>query len=98
MRRQEVLNRLRRHETELREAGIVALYLFGSTARGDARNGSDVDLACDVDEAKQLSLLQLGDVQQSLETILASDVDLVEREWLHPTIRQRVTADMIQVF
>ena len=35
---------------ELKAAGISALYLFGSQARGDANTGSDIDLAFDVAE------------------------------------------------
>jgi predicted nucleotidyltransferase len=42
--REKVINTLRAHERELKEAGIVHLSLFGSTARGDGGTKSDVDL------------------------------------------------------
>jgi predicted nucleotidyltransferase len=32
-----VIARLRSHEPELRAAGVVRLFVFGSTARGDGR-------------------------------------------------------------
>ena len=45
MHRDEVLAILREHKPLMAERfGIVALALFGSTARGDASAGSDVDL------------------------------------------------------
>jgi predicted nucleotidyltransferase len=44
MNREQVITTLRAHERELKEAGIVRLSLFGSTARGDAGPESDIDL------------------------------------------------------
>lgn len=38
---------LKAHETELRHLGVQYLWLFGSTARGEARPDSDVDLFFD---------------------------------------------------
>ncbi len=35
---------LKAHESEFRQLGVEHLYLFGSTARGEARDNSDVDL------------------------------------------------------
>jgi len=42
MKRSDALARLREHEAELKQLGVQRLYLFGSTARGDARDDSDV--------------------------------------------------------
>jgi hypothetical protein len=42
MNRETVITALRAHESELRAAGVVRLSLFGSTARGEARPGSDI--------------------------------------------------------
>ncbi len=47
MNRGTALAKLRRHAPELRAEGIVALYLFGSTARDEARKASDIDLFFD---------------------------------------------------
>jgi len=47
MNRDEAIARLKKHEAELRGLGVEHLYLFGSTARGDARQDSDVDLFFD---------------------------------------------------
>lgn len=49
--RDEVLNTLRAHEDELRQAGIAGLSLFGSVARGDETPSGDVDVAVRVDPA-----------------------------------------------
>jgi len=44
MDREHVIAILRRHEPQLKAAGVVHLSLFGSTARGDRRADSDIDL------------------------------------------------------
>jgi hypothetical protein len=44
MDREQVLATLRAHEPALKAAGVVRLSLFGSTARGDRRQDSDIDL------------------------------------------------------
>ena len=40
MERSEAIHRLKRHEAELKQLGVEHLYLFGSTARGEARENS----------------------------------------------------------
>jgi uncharacterized protein len=45
MDREEVIATLRAHEAELRAAGVERLSLFGSVARGDQTELSDVDVA-----------------------------------------------------
>jgi len=40
MQRETAINALKAHEAELKQLGVVSLYLFGSTARGEAREDS----------------------------------------------------------
>jgi uncharacterized protein len=47
MDRETAISLLKAHEAELRRLGVQHLYLFGSTARGEARSDSDVDLFFD---------------------------------------------------
>lgn len=98
MTRDDVLTRLRAHEAELRAAGIEALDLFGSVARGDAGPDSDVDLACRLQADKQIGLFEYAGLQLKLEELLGSDVDLVERDQLRPRFRRRVESSMVPVF
>jgi uncharacterized protein len=98
MTREEALRNLRDHEPELRQAGVRALYLFGSTARNQAGPESDVDVACDLDEKRGLSLLDFIDVKLRLSDLLGTEVDLVDREALRPRVRARVEADLVRVF
>jgi uncharacterized protein len=69
---------------ELKAAGISALYLFGSQARGDANDGSDIDLAFDVAEEanEDFSLIDQARVQLRLEELMGHKVDFFERRAL----------------
>jgi predicted nucleotidyltransferase len=63
MTRDDAIARLRAHEAELKELGVEHLYLFGSTARGEARDDSDVDLFFDHPEGA-IGLYELMDVRE----------------------------------
>jgi len=98
MTRDEVVGRLRPYEPELRSSGLAALYLFGSTARGDATEDSDVDLLFELGDAPYFSLLTQASLQIRLCDVLGTNVDLVEREGLRPRIRQRIDRDLVRIF
>jgi predicted nucleotidyltransferase len=54
-----VIATLRAHESELRATGLIRLSLFGSTAQGDHRPDSDVDLLAAFDHTRRISLLDV---------------------------------------
>ena len=64
MNRDEAISRLQQHEADLRRLGVEHLYLFGSTARGEARDDSDVDLFFDYPRGK-FGLYELMDVKDA---------------------------------
>jgi len=43
MERDHAIATLKAHQADLQKLGVESLYLFGSTARGDAREESHVD-------------------------------------------------------
>jgi uncharacterized protein len=85
-------------ETPLRERGLTALALFGSTARGTSRPDSDVDVLIDIAPDVSFSLVDLVSVKHFLEDNLARKVDVVIREGLDPAIRDRVIREARTVF
>jgi hypothetical protein len=50
MKREAAIANLRAHEAELKRLGVIRLFLFGSTARDQAREESDVDLFFDFEK------------------------------------------------
>jgi predicted nucleotidyltransferase len=97
MKREDAIAILKEHETELRQLGVEHLYLFGSTARGEAREDSDVDLFFDHPEGS-LGLYQLIDVKDTAARILGRKTEIMTRRSLHPVLRERIEASALQVF
>jgi hypothetical protein len=93
----EAIAKLKQHETELRRLGVERLYLFGSTARGEAREDSDVDLFFDYERGK-LGLFELMDVREETSRILGRKADIMTRDSLHRVLRSRIEASALQVF
>lgn len=97
MDRADAIARLREHEAELKRLGVLHLYLFGSTARGEARENSDVDLFFDYERGK-FSLFDLMDVQEAAARILGCKTDVMTRDSLHRLLRARIEASALPVF
>jgi len=97
MERDDAIATLKAHEAELKRLGVQHLYLFGSTARGDARDDSDVDLFFDY-ERGTLSLFGLMEVKEQAARILGRKTDIMTRDSLHKTLRNRIEASALQVF
>lgn len=56
---------------------IPAVYLFGSYARGEATEASDIDLLVDTTGTELTSLLRLGALYCELEEALGKRIDLL---------------------
>ena len=97
MERADAIARLREHEAELRQLGVQHLYLFGSTARGEAREDSDVDLFFDHERGK-LGLYELMDVKETAARILGRKTDIMTRGSIHKALRRNIEADAVTVF
>jgi uncharacterized protein len=93
----EVIAKLKEHETELKRLGVEHLYLFGSTASGEAREDSDVDLFFDYERGK-LGLFELMDVKEETTRILGRKADIMTRDSLHKVLRSQIEASALQVF
>jgi len=99
MERDQVINILRTHESELKAAGIVRLYLFGSTARNDAKGPeSDIDLLAAFDEELKLSLLDVIHVENQIADLLGGPVDLLVEGTLKPHVRETVDREAVRAF
>lgn len=93
-----VLSTLRLHEPELRAAGIVHLRLFGSVARGDATDQSDVDLMADLDRSKRLTLVGMVHLENRLSDLLGVKVDLSPADSMKDPVRERALREAILAF
>ena len=73
--------------------GAYNVRVFGSVARGEARQDSDVDLLVELEP--QRTLLDQIALIQSLEELLGRKVDVTEPETLHELIRDKVLREAV---
>jgi uncharacterized protein len=97
MNRDEAIACLKQHEPELKRLGIERLFLFGSVARNEAREDSDVDLFFDYKKG-QFDLFDLMDVKERASVILGRRADIMTRDSIHRLLRQRIEQSAVPVF
>jgi predicted nucleotidyltransferase len=92
--RAEVLTTLAEQGTLLAEFGVQSISLFGSFARDEATDESDVDLL--VEFSKPTGLLQFVALKRALEELLGRRVDLATRRSLKPQLRERILKEAVR--
>ncbi len=85
-RRDQILQVATRH-------GARHVRIFGSVARGDADEKSDVDFLVDMEKGR--SLLDLGGLLMDLQGLLGRRVDVVTEKGLRERIRSRVLREAV---
>ena len=73
--------------------GAHRVRVFGSVARGDADEFSDVDLLVDMEPGR--TLFDMGGLVMDLADLLGREVDLVTEAGLRPRVRERILRDAI---
>jgi uncharacterized protein len=84
------------HREELSRLGSHHMAIFGSIARNEATEGSDVDILVEFDSKK--GLFGFADLKFYLEEILGCHVDLVSRRALHPALKTRILSESKEIF
>jgi predicted nucleotidyltransferase len=88
VRREEILRIAARY-------GARNVRVFGSIARGEADEQSDIDFLVELEPGR--SLLDLGGLQYDLESLLGCPVDVVTERGLKARIRDRVLREAMPV-
>ena len=73
--------------------GARNVRIFGSAARGEADERSDVDVLVDMEPGR--SLLDMGGLLMDLQELLGRRVDVVSERGLRERIRERVLREAI---
>jgi uncharacterized protein len=102
MKSDEIISKLRAHESELRAAGVMGLALFGSAARGEQREDSDIDVVVKLsDEARSGGFAYFGRIDsltRRLAEILKRPVDVVAEPIMKDRLRHEIEKDRIVAF
>lgn len=90
----EVLHAKRDHVLEVAQRhGVTSIRVFGSVARGDERDDSDIDLL--VTTGPRVSSWFPACLILELEEILGRHIDVVTESGLNPYIRSQVLAEAV---
>jgi predicted nucleotidyltransferase len=92
MKAEEILQTLGTQRPALRRLGVRRLGLFGSTARGEATDASDLDFLVEFD---QKTFDAYMGVKEFLEELFQRRVDLVIADAVKPQLRDRILQETV---
>lgn len=81
--------------TVMSRRGVVRASIFGSVARGEATDASDVDFLVEFEQGR--TLVDLSGLRLDLCEALGRDVDVATPSSLHPKLRDRITGELVSV-
>lgn len=80
----------------LQKHHITKAGIFGSFAKAEANEASDVDILIEL--GTEISLLDFVGIKLELEDILQRAVDLVEYQSLKPALREQILNEEIRIY
>jgi predicted nucleotidyltransferase len=92
---EQIIEHIRAHRARLTELGVSSLSLFGSVARGDSTETSDIDLLVRFDGRATFD--RYMDLKLFLEDLLGRRVDLVTEQALREEVRAQVEQELLRV-
>jgi len=93
-----MIERLRTLEGPLRARGVTSMGVFGSRARDDHRDNSDLDVLVAVDEKVRFTLLDLASLAVMASDCTGLAVNPVIVADLQPSFKQRILDDLTEIF
>ena len=75
---------------------VLKVYLFGSYARGEATESSDIDLC--LETGPSFSLFSAGDLSNKLEKSLGTSIDMVTERSVFPFVRNSMMQDRVLIY
>lgn len=88
---EEVVSFCRKHDLEY-------LGLFGSYARGEAKNNSDIDFLYKFRPSVRKTLFDVGGMLIELEQRFAKEIDLVQRNNIKPRLRSYIESEAVTLY
>ncbi len=80
----------------LKKHGVLRSSIFGSVARGEVDENSDVDILVDV--PRGTSLFDLVGLRDSLQAALGKKVDIGTYRSIKPMLKDRILNEQIQIY
>ena len=96
--RERTVAALRAMEGELRRHGVAGLRLYGSLARGEASEASDIDLLLTLAPGTCFSLLEMSAVRLLVTDRLGREAAVVVDDDVSTPFRSRIADDLVVVY
>ena len=98
MEKSTIIEKLRSARRTLERKGVRHIALFGSVARGEANDSSDVDVLVRFERSEGISLLDVVSIENELRDLLGRAVQVTRKPIRRERLRARVAAERIDVF
>lgn len=96
MNKQEIIEFLVLNKQELyKKYGVTKIGIFGSYARDEAKEGSDIDIAVEIQSKNKFK--SFFGLKRHLEENLKNNVDLGIESTLKPVVKEHILKEMIYV-
>ncbi len=94
----DVIATLRGHAPALRAKGVAHAAIFGSLARGEAQDESDIDILLEMREGAEIDLFAYAGLKRTIEELFDWPVDVIDRDALKPALRGLAERDAVYAF
>jgi len=94
---EQIIEILRMNRMLLRRFHVSSLSIFGSVARGDARQNSDVDILVEFEPGAAIGFFAFARLQKSLSELVGRPVDLVTPDALHKALKHNILKEAVHV-
>ena len=92
----EIKEIIKKHKDELKEKySVKEIGIFGSFARGEAKEDSDIDIL--VEFEKPIGLFKFLELEEYLSNLIGREVDLVSKKALKPHIGKHILEEVITI-
>lgn len=96
MDRDTVLTTLSNNRQLLQQYGVRNIRLFGSVARGEAGEASDVDLLVEFEPSAKIGMFEFSRLRRELSRLLGCGVDLTTPDALHRMLKEDILKEAIR--
>jgi predicted nucleotidyltransferase len=96
--RNTIIATLKAREADLRQRGVRHIALFGSAARGDTTDASDIDILVDLQPDAPIGVFEYVDLTQFIEDLFPVPVDVANHARLKPHVRPSAEREAVYAF
>jgi len=96
--RDTIIATLKAREADLRRLGVCHIALFGSAARGEATEASDIDILVDLQPDAPIGVFEYVGLTQFIADLFPVPVDVANHARLKPHVRPSAEREAVYAF